>query len=133
MCTVTVSVQGLMGLTGNLRVSVLRSSQMPVLKQLSRLPRILYMAALHSGCPSIATDHSLRLGDMKGSFSKQDVDALGRLFASLSSLQHLDLHGNKFGDAGARTLGPQLANLSSLHHLVLHCNRVGAELSLIHI
>ena len=77
-------------------------------------------------CPSIAADHSLRLGG-KGVSSKQDAEALGRLFASLSSLHHLDLSGNHFGNQGSRALGPHLAGLSSLQRFDLQDNRIGAE------
>ena len=106
-----VSMQVLIGLPDNLVVSVLRSSQVPLLKQLSRLPQVLHMAALHAACPSIAADHLLRLRG-KG-VRNEDAEALGHLIASLSSLQHLNLQENRIGAEGARALGPHLATLSS--------------------
>ena len=126
-CIAMVSVQVLMGLPDNLLVSVLRSSQMPLLKQLSRLPQVWHMAALHAACPRIAAHHSLQLRHMRGVFRKQDAEALGLLFASLSSLQHLDLRGNEIGEEGTRALSPYLANLLSLQHLDIPRNDTGAE------
>ena len=124
-----VSVQVLMRLPDNLVVSVIRASQIPLHKQLSRLPHVLHMAALHAACPSIAADHSLRLWDtkMRGMFITQDAEVLGRLFTNLSSLQYLDLHGYYFGEKGARALGPHLAKLSSLQHLIMLGNKMGAK------
>ena len=119
-----VSMQVLISLPDNLVVSVLRSSQVPLLKQLSRLPQVFHMAALHAACPSIAADHLLQLRG-KG-IIKTDAEALGRLIASLTSLQHLNLRGNEFGAVGPMVLGPHLASLSSLQHLNLCGNNIGA-------
>ena len=122
-CTARVSVQVLIDLPDNLLVSVLRSSQMPLFKQFSRLPHVLHMAALHAAYPSIAFKHKLRVSN---AFSEQDAEALGRLFARLSSLQQLGITWSRFTDAGARALYPHLASLSSLQHLDMSENLMDA-------
>ena len=125
LCRALVTMQVLMNMPENLLVTVLRSSMMTLLKQLNRLPSGLHMAALNASHPSIAAEHSLRLEIMKGVLRKQDAEALGRIFARLSSLQHPDLHGNSLGTEGAIALGPHLAGLLSLQHLDIGSNDIG--------
>ena len=126
LCTAMVSMQVLMSLPDNLLVSVLRSSPMTLIMQLNSLPSGLHVAALHAAHPSIAADHSLKLGNKK-LLINPDAEALGRVIARLSSLQHLELQDNCFWKQGARALGPHLAKLSSLQHLDIRENSIGGE------
>ena len=115
-------MQVMMGLPENLVISVLRSSRWPLLEQLSRLPDVLHMLALHAACPGIVADQSLRLqgGNYSPRVCIRDAEALGRVLSRLSTLQHLNLGRNNFGHEGAAALGPHLARLLSLVYLDIH-------------